>query len=131
MPGNLELHRPAVAAFNTRDVERFIAFCDPQIELRSAVIATVYRGHEGVREWHRDISEAFGDEVRLEPEAFSISASTRSPSTSCTAADSAAAPTWRSDSPTFTGGGRGKSSTSRRTPTNEMHSGIWASPTTP
>jgi hypothetical protein len=70
MPGNLELHRPAVAAFNTRDVERFIAFCDPQIELRSAVTATVYRGHEGVREWHRDISEAFGDEVRLEPEAY-------------------------------------------------------------
>jgi ketosteroid isomerase-like protein len=67
---NVELHRRAVEAFNTRDVEKFIAFCDPQIELRSAVTATVYHGHGGVRRWYRDLSEAFGDEVWLEPEAY-------------------------------------------------------------
>lgn len=67
---NVELHRRAVGAFNTRDVERFISFCDPRIELHSAVTATVYHGHGGVRKWYRDLSEAFGDEVWLEPEAY-------------------------------------------------------------
>jgi ketosteroid isomerase-like protein len=70
MSENLELHRRAVAAFNTRDVEQLIAFCHPEIELRSAVTVTVYHGHEGVRKWHRDIADAFGDEVWLEPEAY-------------------------------------------------------------
>jgi ketosteroid isomerase-like protein len=70
MPRNIELHRRAVAAFNTRDVEQFIAFCDPEIEVHSAVTATVYHGHDGVRRWHRDLSEAFGGEVQAEPEAY-------------------------------------------------------------
>jgi ketosteroid isomerase-like protein len=30
----------------------------------------VYHGHEGVRRWHTDIADAFGGEIRLEPEAF-------------------------------------------------------------
>ena len=34
---NVELHRQANDAFNTRDVEAYIAFCDPEIELHSAV----------------------------------------------------------------------------------------------
>ena len=67
---NVELHRRAVEAFNTRDVEQFIAYCDPQIELHSAVTATVYHGHGGVRRWYRDLADAFGDAVRLEPEAY-------------------------------------------------------------
>jgi ketosteroid isomerase-like protein len=67
---NVELHRRAVEAFNTRDVEKFIAFCDPQIELHSAVTATAYHGHDGVRRWYRDLSDAFGEEVRLKPEAY-------------------------------------------------------------
>ena len=70
MSGNVELHRRAVDAFNTRDVERFIVFCDPRIELHSAVTATVYHGHGGVRRWYRDLADAFGDEVWLEPEAY-------------------------------------------------------------
>jgi ketosteroid isomerase-like protein len=67
---NVDLHRRAVEAFNTRDVEKFIALCDPQIELHSAVTVSAYHGHGGVRRWHRDLQEAFGDEVRIEPEAY-------------------------------------------------------------
>jgi ketosteroid isomerase-like protein len=70
---NVELHRRAGEAFNTRDVERYIAYCDPEIELHSGVTVpggAVYHGHEGVRRWHRDIEDAFGDEVRVEPEAY-------------------------------------------------------------
>jgi ketosteroid isomerase-like protein len=62
-----------VEAFNTRDVEKFIAFCDPQIELHSAVTVPgggLYHGHPGVRRWHRDIKDAFGDDIRVEPEAY-------------------------------------------------------------
>jgi hypothetical protein len=67
---NLELHRSVVKAFNGRDVEGIVSLCDPQIELHSAVTASVYHGHEGVREWQRDLEEAFGEEVWIEPEAY-------------------------------------------------------------
>jgi ketosteroid isomerase-like protein len=67
---NVELHRRAVAAFNARDVDGFAALCDPGIELRSAVTGSVYTGHDGVRKWHVDLSEAFGDEVWMEPSAY-------------------------------------------------------------
>jgi ketosteroid isomerase-like protein len=70
---NVELHRRAVEAFNTRDVERFVALCDPEIELHSAVTVpggAIYHGHDGVRMWYRDLADAFGSEVRLEPEAY-------------------------------------------------------------
>jgi len=67
---NLQLHRRAVEAFNQRDVEKIVALCDPQIELQSAVTMTAHHGHEGVRRWHRDLEDAFGDQVRLEPEAY-------------------------------------------------------------
>jgi ketosteroid isomerase-like protein len=70
---NVELHRRANEAFNTRDVDKYVALCDPQIELHSAVTVpggAVYHGHDGVRRWHRDIEDAFGDEVRVEPKAY-------------------------------------------------------------
>jgi ketosteroid isomerase-like protein len=70
---NIELHRRANEAFNTRDVETYLAFCDPQIELHTAVTgpgAAVYHGHDGVRRWHTEIADAFGGEIRVEPEAF-------------------------------------------------------------
>jgi ketosteroid isomerase-like protein len=71
--GNVELHRRANEAFNARDVEAYVALCDPEIELHSAVTVPgggLYRGHEGVRQWHRDIEDSFGDDVRVEPEAY-------------------------------------------------------------
>lgn len=67
---NVELHRRAVATFNARDVEGFAALCDPEIELHSAVTASIYSGHEGVRSWQTDLAEAFGDEVWVEPHAY-------------------------------------------------------------
>ncbi len=67
---NLELHRRVVEAFNERDVEGIVALSDPQIELRSAVTASVYEGHKGVRRWHRELEEAFGGQVWIEPEAY-------------------------------------------------------------
>ena len=36
----------------------------------AAVGGAVYRGHEGVRSWQRDLAESFGGEFRVEPEAF-------------------------------------------------------------
>ena len=67
---NVELHRRAVEAFNTRDVEKIVRLCDPQIELHSAVTMSAYHEHEGVRRWHRDLTEAFGEELWIEPEAY-------------------------------------------------------------
>jgi len=67
---NVELHRLMVDAFNERDVDRFIARCDPRIELHSAVTMSVYHGHHGVRRWHSELQEAFGEDVRIEPEAY-------------------------------------------------------------
>jgi hypothetical protein len=70
---NVELHRRANAAFNARDIEAYVAYGDPQIELHSAVTVpggTIYYGHDGVRRWHRDIADAFGDGIRVEPQAY-------------------------------------------------------------
>ena len=67
---NLELHRRVVAAFNDGDVDGIVALCDPQIELHSAVTMSVYHGHEGVRGWRRDLEEAFGSAIWIEPEAY-------------------------------------------------------------
>lgn len=67
---NLDLHRRAVAAFNARDVNGFVALCDPDIELHSAVTGVVYQGRDGVRAWHVDLAEAFGDEVWVEPSTY-------------------------------------------------------------
>jgi hypothetical protein len=50
-----------------------IAYADPGIELHSAfgaIDGDVYRGHDEVRRWHRDVWDVWGDEDRLEPEAY-------------------------------------------------------------
>ena len=70
---NVELHRRLFEAFNARDIEAMIAYCDPQTEfhpMSAAVGGTVYHGHEGMRKWHRDLEEAWGDSIRVEPEAY-------------------------------------------------------------
>ena len=70
---NVERDRRLVETFNTRDVEAFIALCDPDIEVHSvftAVGGTTYHGHDGVRKWHRDLQETWGEEIRIESEAF-------------------------------------------------------------
>jgi hypothetical protein len=69
---NLELHRRAIEAFNARDREAIIALFDPQIEFHSmfAVVDGVYHGHDGMRRFQADLEDAWGDQFRLEPEAY-------------------------------------------------------------
>ena len=70
---NVELLRRLVTAYNTRDIEAFIARCDPGIELETAFAAVggeVYHGHDGLRVWHRDVEDVWGGSVHLELEAF-------------------------------------------------------------
>jgi ketosteroid isomerase-like protein len=66
-------HRRLVEAYNARDTEKFIALCDPQVEIHS-VFATPggadYNGHDGVRRWLRALDETWGERLRVEPEAF-------------------------------------------------------------
>src|SRR2546421_10008642 len=71
---NVELMRRMVAAYNARDVGAAIACCDPHGEFRPLLSAmlggAVYHGHDGLRQWFRDLSDACGDEIRAEPEAY-------------------------------------------------------------
>jgi hypothetical protein len=70
---NIEVQRRAIEAFNARDIEAFIAVADPRVEGHStfaAVSGAVYHGHDGLRRWHRDLEEAWGNEIRIEPEAY-------------------------------------------------------------
>ena len=70
---NVERTRRLIETFNTRDVGALIALCDSDIEVHSvfaAVGGTTYQGHDGVRKWQRDLQEAWGEEIRIEIEAF-------------------------------------------------------------
>ncbi len=71
---NVELTRRATEAFNARDIEAFIVYCDPSIEFNTAfgtaVAGDALRGHDGLRRWHRDAEDVWGDEIRVEPEAY-------------------------------------------------------------
>jgi ketosteroid isomerase-like protein len=70
---NVELHQRWIEAFNARDVDAIVASCDPRIEFQSTFAAVgggVYRGHDGVRAWHKDLEEAWGEEIRLDADVF-------------------------------------------------------------
>jgi ketosteroid isomerase-like protein len=68
---NVELHRRINEAFSAGDLEGWLALADPSIECRSAfALGGVYQGHEGIRMWFADLREAWGGELRLEPEAY-------------------------------------------------------------
>ena len=70
---NVELHRRLVAPFNRHDIEAFIACLDPSVEYHSVMTVpggAVYHGHDGVRKYFGDFKDAWGDEFRVEPEAF-------------------------------------------------------------
>jgi ketosteroid isomerase-like protein len=68
---NVEAFKRAVEAYNRRDIDAFLEEIDPEVEWHGALQAllesetTVYQGHEGVRQWVRDIDEALAD-IRLE-----------------------------------------------------------------
>lgn len=122
---NIDLHRRFVAAINARDPDAFIALCDPRIELHptiSAVSGAVYHGHDGVLEWRGDIEEAWGDDFRLELEAyFDLGGQTL--------AFYLARGRGRlgHGTPMYAGGATASASTTRATPTRRMHSWTWAS----
>jgi ketosteroid isomerase-like protein len=70
---NVELHRRAIEAFNARDIEALIPLCDSDIELHSAFAAIgggIYNGHDGLRTYFRDYEDAWGAEIRAQPEAY-------------------------------------------------------------
>lgn len=74
IPGsNLDLVRRVVAAFNRRDLEAILDATDPGIELDTRGVAGVsggvYRGHAGLRVWHRDVDEAW-EEVEIELDSY-------------------------------------------------------------
>ena len=70
---NVELHRRGIEAFNAHDVEGFLTLIDPQGEFHSQMTVpggAVYRGHDGIRNYFRDMEDAWGDEARIDPEAY-------------------------------------------------------------
>ena len=53
----------AYDALNRRDLEAFVALSDPEVEVVSLIAESeggTYRGHEGVREWWRDVAGSLG-----------------------------------------------------------------------
>jgi ketosteroid isomerase-like protein len=69
----VDLYRRVQAALNARDVDALVALCDPDVEICptfSAAVGGVYHRHDGVRAWQREIAEIWGDDVRLEVEAY-------------------------------------------------------------
>jgi ketosteroid isomerase-like protein len=70
---NVELFRRNVDAYNARDIEGFIACFDPRVEVHSTFAGVgggVYHGHAGLRRWHRDLQEAWGGQIRMEPNVY-------------------------------------------------------------
>jgi ketosteroid isomerase-like protein len=68
---NVETFKRAIDAYNRKDIDALLERLDPEVELHGALQtmfggeATLYRGHDGVRQWVRDIDEALAD-TRLE-----------------------------------------------------------------
>jgi ketosteroid isomerase-like protein len=56
---NVELQYRATDAFNRRDLDAFLALCDPDIEFSSRLVEVEgggpYRGHDGLRSWWEDL----------------------------------------------------------------------------
>lgn len=69
---NVQLTRRLVEAVNARDVGAVAALCDVEIELDSALsgVGGIYRGHDGLRRYFQDLEDAWGEEVRREPDAY-------------------------------------------------------------
>jgi ketosteroid isomerase-like protein len=73
MSANVDLHGRAMAAFNARDIESIVALCDPTIEYHSTFAAAdgvIYHGHDGMRSWHRNLHETWGEDIRVEVVAY-------------------------------------------------------------
>ena len=68
---NIEAMQRAIDAYNRRDVEAMLRELDPEVEWHSALPmllsgqATVYRGHEGIRELFSEFDDVL-DEIHVE-----------------------------------------------------------------
>jgi ketosteroid isomerase-like protein len=63
-PETLDLIREGVEAFNRRDLEGMLETMDPEIELvplRGAIEGIAYHGHEGVRNYMKDMANDWQD----------------------------------------------------------------------
>ena len=61
---NVELYRRGIDAFNRRDLDAFLALAHPDVVGISRVLAIEgqsYRGHDGTREWWKDLLGVFPD----------------------------------------------------------------------
>ncbi len=64
---NVVTFKRAVEAYERHDVEGLLDLFDPEADVHPALLvtlggeATVYRGHDGVREWLRDTDDAFAE----------------------------------------------------------------------
>jgi ketosteroid isomerase-like protein len=70
---NVELTRRFVEVWNKRDIDAIIEFCAPDVEFHSmyaAIGGAVYRGHEELRNYQRDLEDAWGGAISMEPEAY-------------------------------------------------------------
>ena len=59
---NVELYRRGIEAFNRRDLDAFLALADSDVVGISRVLAierSIYRGHDGTREWWSDLLGVF------------------------------------------------------------------------
>jgi ketosteroid isomerase-like protein len=71
--GNIEQYRRWFEAYNARDTEALIEYCDPSIELHSVFAVAggaIYHGHDGMRKLHQDFRDIWGDEIRFDPETY-------------------------------------------------------------
>jgi ketosteroid isomerase-like protein len=66
---NVELAHRAFDAFNRRDLDAFLAHCDPEVEVYSRLAelegGRPHRGHDGVRSWWDNIF-ALAPDIRPE-----------------------------------------------------------------
>src|ERR1700730_17788177 len=69
---DVERPRSVIDAYNARDIEAFIRYCDRQLEFHAAwvgVAPTLYVGHAGLRRWHQELEDAW-DEIALQPDEY-------------------------------------------------------------
>src|SRR2546421_513688 len=69
---NVELRRRLAETFSAGEFEAFISCCDPSIEFHTefSAVGGGYHGHDGMRKFFRDFEDVWGEELRVEPEAY-------------------------------------------------------------
>jgi uncharacterized protein len=64
---NMEVFKRGVEAYDLRDIDALLEDLDPDVEWQPVLQvllggeATVYRGHQGVRDWFRELDAAFAE----------------------------------------------------------------------